>query len=246
VERKKHTFTVGGAFFAGLIAAPAAILLVNEFIGRPMGFEIPVLSMLAGIAIAYAMGEGVGRLACISFGCCYGKPLSACPPWMARLFARRHFVFSGETKKIAYAHHLQGQEVIPIQAMTAILYGASGLLGCYLILEGLAGYALIEALVVTQGWRTISEFFRADYRGTGRITAYQIMALTSMFFAFFLFFLLPENGRRLPDLTAGLQSFWDPAIILGLGVLWMGSFLYTGRSRVTGAIVQVNVQAERI
>jgi hypothetical protein len=30
---------------------------------------------------------------------------------------------------------------------------------------------------VTQVWRFLSEFLRADYRGSGRISAYQVMAL---------------------------------------------------------------------
>jgi hypothetical protein len=246
VEGKRHTFTVGGAFFAGLLVAPAAILLVNITVGERMGFDISMLHMLAAMSVAYAMGEGVGRLACISFGCCYGKPLSACHPLVGRIFARWHFVFSGETKKIAYAHQLDGQKVVPIQGLTAALYCASGLLGCYLFLKGFVSCALIETLVVTQGWRILSEFFRADYRGTGRLTAYQIMAVLSIVYAFFLFFMLPVSGSGPPDLTAGLQSLWDPGIILCLGAVWLCSFFYTGRSRVIGATVHFYVMKENI
>jgi hypothetical protein len=80
VEGKANTFTVGGASFVGLITAPWIIQFINEEMGVRMDFNVPVLSVLAAIAIAYAVGEGIGRLACISFGCCYGKPLSACHP----------------------------------------------------------------------------------------------------------------------------------------------------------------------
>ncbi|MFH1080860.1 MAG: prolipoprotein diacylglyceryl transferase family protein [Pseudomonadota bacterium] len=246
VEGKRHTFTVGGAFFAGLFAAPAAILLVNITMGERLGFDIPALHMLAAMSIAYTVGEGVGRLACISFGCCYGKPLSACHPLIGRVFARWHFVFSGETKKIAYAHQLDGQKVLPIQGLTAALYCASGLLGCYLFLKGFTSCALIETLIISQGWRILSEFFRADYRGTGRITAYQVMAVLSVVYVFFLFFMLPVSGSGPPDLTAGLKSLWDPCVILCLGALWLCSFIYTGRSRVTGATVHYFVVKENI
>jgi hypothetical protein len=246
VEGKRHTFTVGGAFFTGLFVAPAAILLVNITLGERTGSDIPMLHMLAAMSVAYTMGEGVGRLACISFGCCYGKPLSACHPLVGRIFTRWHFVFSGETKKIAYAHQLDGRKVVPIQGLTAALYCASGLLGCYLFLEGFAPYALIETLVVTQGWRILSEFFRADYRGTGRISTYQIMAVLSVAYAFFLLYMMPVSGSGPPDLTAGLKSLWDPGVILCLGALWLFSFLYTGRSRVTGAKVYFYVVKENI
>jgi hypothetical protein len=246
VEGKRHTFTVGGAFFTGLFVAPAVILIVNITMGVRMGFDIPVLHILAAMSVAYAMGEGLGRLACISFGCCYGKPLSDCHPLVGRIFARWHFVFSGETKKIAYAHQLDGRKVVPIQGLTAALYCASGLLGCYLFLKGFVSCALIETLIITQGWRILSEFFRADYRGTGRMTAYQIMAILSVAYAFFLFFMLPVSGSGPPDLTAGLQSLWDPGIILCLGALWLCSFLYTGRSRVTGATAHFYVVKENI
>ena len=72
VEKKKNTFTVGGAAFAGIVLAPGAVWLYYRLAGDPsFGLVTPVL---AAMSIAYAVGEGVGRLACISFGCCYGKP----------------------------------------------------------------------------------------------------------------------------------------------------------------------------
>ena len=64
---------------------------------------MPMLETMGAIFIAYAFGEGIGRLACISFGCCYGKPLSECNPLIERIFQRWNFAFQGKTKKIAYA-----------------------------------------------------------------------------------------------------------------------------------------------
>jgi hypothetical protein len=51
--------------------------------------------------IAYAFGEGLGRLACISFGCCYGVALPEAHPLLRHMFDRWHFVFSGSMKKIS-------------------------------------------------------------------------------------------------------------------------------------------------
>jgi hypothetical protein len=246
VEGKANTFTVGGASFAGLITGPWIIQLINGTLGVRMGFAAPVLSVLAAVSVAYAVGEGIGRLACISFGCCYGKPLSACHPLLQRLFHGRSFVFSGETKKIAYAHHLDGQEVIPIQAVTALLLTGAGLLGCYGFLKGFPFTTFAGLLTVTQAWRALSEFLRADYRGTGRITAYQVMALLSIVYAFLLLPLFPIVGDSTPDLWAGLYALWDPAVLLFFEILWVVTFIHTGRSRVTGATIHLHVVKEEI
>jgi hypothetical protein len=82
---------------------------------------------LAAIMIAYAFGEGLGRLACISFGCCYGVALQEAHPLLRRVFDRWHFVFFGDTKKISYASGLAGKQVVPIQAITLLLYIGIGL-----------------------------------------------------------------------------------------------------------------------
>ncbi|TSA45148.1 MAG: prolipoprotein diacylglyceryl transferase [Deltaproteobacteria bacterium] len=246
VEGRVNTFTVGGASFVGLIAAPWIIQFINREMGIRMGFHAPVLRVLAAIAIAYAVGEGIGRLACISFGCCYGKPLSSCHPMLQRIFEGRAFIFSGQTKKIAYAHHLDGREVIPIQAVTAILFTGAGMLGCYGFLKGFHFATFAGLLVVTQAWRALSEFVRADYRGTGSITAYQVMAVLSVIYAFLLLAFFPADGGELPDLMVGLLTLWDPGVILFFELLWIAAFVHTGRSRVTGATVRLHVVKENI
>ena len=70
VEKKPSTFSVGAASFACIIIAPWIILLVNLTAGKWLLFHLPVIETLAAMVIAYAFGEGIGRLACISFGCC--------------------------------------------------------------------------------------------------------------------------------------------------------------------------------
>ena len=246
VEGKANTFTVGGASFIGLIASPWIVLAMNWTLGSRLGFSIPVLSVLAAISIAYALGEGVGRLACISFGCCYGKPLSECSPLIRRIFRGRGFIFSGATNKIAYADHLDGSEVVPIQALTALLLTGSGLFGCYFFLKGFHFTTFAVLLVVTQAWRILSEFLRADYRGKGRISAYQIMALIAIVYTFVLLTLFPTTGGKTPDLREGLLALWKPDVILFFEMIWGAAFIYTGRSRMTGASVRLHVVRERI
>ena len=120
--------TVGGASFVGIIAAPWIVWLLNETLGQVLHYRVDLICALAALSISYALGEGLGRLACISFGCCYGKPLSESHPLLRRVLDERSFIFRGKTKKIAYAGHMDGVKVVPIQAITAILYVGAGLL----------------------------------------------------------------------------------------------------------------------
>lgn len=246
VEGKRHTFTVAGAFFVALIAAPPVLWLFNETLAPLLGVRIPFMPTLATMAIAYIIGEGIGRLACISFGCCYGKPLSLAHPWLARLFENRCFVFLGETKKIAYAGGLEGQRVIPIQAITALIYVASGLAAALLFLYSHYLAAFLFALLVSQLWRALSETQRADYRGGGRLSAYQWMSLTATLYALAIALLLSDTPTPAASLDHGLAAIWDPAVLLFLQGLWLTAFLYMGRSSVTQAKVELSVCRERI
>ncbi|WP_298273325.1 prolipoprotein diacylglyceryl transferase family protein [Geobacter sp.] len=246
VEKKAHTFTVGGAVFVGIIIAPWLIPLVNRTAGAALGFYLPPLATLAAIAIAYSFGEGLGRMACISFGCCYGKPLRDAPSLLRRIFAGSCFIFSGGTKKIAYAHGLEGVKVLPVQAVTAVLYTVCGLCASGLFLEGESAAAFIVATAVTQIWRFLSETLRADYRGEGRVSPYQIMGILGVLYAMGSAFFLRGEASRGTNLGVALAALWDPAMILFLQALWLAIFFYTGRSTVTGATLTFHVRRERI
>lgn len=246
VEKKAHTFTVGGAVFVGIVVAPWLILLLNRTAGTAHGFFLPPLATLAAIAIAYSFGEGLGRLACISFGCCYGKPLRDAPAPLRRLFAGRGFIFSGPLKKITYAHGLDGVAVLPVQAITAVLYALCGLVATALFLAGKTGVAFVTATAVTQLWRFLSEMLRADYRGEGRVSPYQIMGVLGVVYAGGATFLLRNQPWRGADLAGAVAALWQPATIVFLQALWLAIFLYTGRSTVTGAELSFHVHRERV
>ena len=204
------------------------------------------MSAYAAIAIAYAFGEGLGRMACISFGCCYGKPLSSSSLFLKKLFTGRGFVFSGRTKKIAYAGGLEATEVIPIQAITAVSYSVCGMIAAGMFLSGHIMGAFLLATIITQGWRSFSETLRADYRGEGSISAYQVMGIIGVMYAVAVAFFLAHEPTGRPDLSAGLISLWSPALILFLQGIWMIIFFYTGRSTVTGATLSFYVHRDRI
>lgn len=241
VEGKAHTFTVGGAVFVGIVAAPWMVQLVNR-LGE---FNMPVLTTLAAISIAYAFGEGLGRLACISFGCCYGKPVKECRPRTQKFFARWNFAFHEETRKIAYASQLEGEPVVPIQAITALLYVGCGLVGTYLFLLGATGIAFSLMVIITQGWRVLSETQRADYRGGNRISVYQVMGMLAIPYALLCLKLFPVHAATM-RLAAGLDNFWQPETLFFLQLVGLVIFVYTGRSTVTGASLSYHVHHDRI
>ena len=246
VEKKAHTFTVGGAVFVGVILAPAVIWLVDRTLGQALAFSISPAAALAALAIAYAFGEGLGRLSCISFGCCYGKPLDDAPSWLQRLFAGRSFVFYGKTRKIAYAGGLEGTKVLPVQALTAVIYSCIALISTTLFLHSMYGLSFVLALALTQGWRVFSETLRADYRGAGTFSAYQVMGLISILYGMAVILLAPGEAMPPPASAAGLTALWHPAPLLFLQAVWLGIFLYTGRSTVTGATLSFHVHQDRI
>jgi prolipoprotein diacylglyceryltransferase len=246
VERKRSTFTVGGASFVGLITAPLAIGAFNYYWSETYGFEIPPLPAMAAISVAYLFGEGVGRLACISYGCCYGRPLRETPIMIRRLFRNFSFCFTGKIKKIAYESGLEGVPVVPIQAMTSSLFVICGLLTTLLFLQGRFGLAFGLAICFTHFWRIISETLRADFRGGRKFSTYQRLSLLSIGFAVFLLWILPADEPLYPILLSGLQILWQPAVLLVLQFLWVVLFLVTGNSLVTGSVLDFHVHSDRI
>ncbi|HQP31427.1 MAG TPA: prolipoprotein diacylglyceryl transferase [Deltaproteobacteria bacterium] len=245
VEGKRHTATVGGAMFLGLLMAPLLLWVSGRILPARMGTQVPAIVILACMAVTYTLGEGIGRLACISFGCCYGKPVANLPAWLRTVFEPLGVTFRGPTKKIAYAHGLDGVKVVPIQAVTAVIHAVAALAGVWLFLEGAYGAAFLSALVVTQVWRVASEFLRADFRGSLSLSAYQVMAALAVVIAIVVVSLY-NAPFRVPHIVDGLSMLWHPLALLFLQGLWLAVFYSSGRSSVTGARVSLHVIHERI
>jgi hypothetical protein len=246
VEGKSYTFTVAGAFFVGMLAAPLILRIFNLLLNQSRLSEIPVIPALAALVIVSAIGEGLGRIACISFGCCYGKPLAEVHPALRRVFGKWNFVFSGEMKKISYASGMGGREVVPIQAITSILYVAVGLLATLLFLKGLFSLAFLLAVVTTQGWRSLSEVLRADYRGQGKVTPYQIMGIIAICYSSAFVASLSMDPLASPKLAVGIEALWRPEVVLFLQALWAIVFIVFGKSMVTGSQISFRLYEDRI
>ena len=241
VEGKLYGFTVGGATFVGILMAPWAIMVLRW--SGLLDKRIDPMAVFAALSIAYAFGEGLGRLACISFGCCFGKPLEECRPWVRRFFNRSHFVFTGSTKKIAYTKGLSGINVLPVQALTVIVCSTVGLLGTGLFLLERFTTAFLVSMIITQLWRAYSETLRTDYRGEKKISAYQKMSVIGAAYAIGMVIILGgmESGKLQVNIISGITSLWDPFVILSLQIIWIAVFFFTGRSTVTGSFLTFHV-----
>ncbi|MBI5572526.1 MAG: prolipoprotein diacylglyceryl transferase [Desulfomonile tiedjei] len=246
VEKKHHTLTIGGASFLGVLVTPGILWCANAIAESAANLPVPMVPALASLSIAYAIGEGVGRLACISFGCCYGKPLADCSPWIRRAIGAHGFVFSGSTKKIAYEGGSLGKEVVPIQAMTSAVFLGIGLVSMFLYLGNHHFAAVAVSIVMTQTWRALSETLRADYRGGGTFSAYQVMAVVAAIYTLGLLWILPAEPVPPASLAAGVTALWDPVVPFALQSLGLAVFLFSGRSRVTGSTLSFHVLPDRL
>jgi Prolipoprotein diacylglyceryl transferase len=250
VEKIPGTHTIGGAVFVVVLLAPCVIHGVSALLHASLAYPPistgQILALMSALAVAYAYGEGLGRIACISFGCCWGKRVDQLKGWQRWLFNRFHFVFQGHTKKIAYASQMAGVPVIPIQAITAAIHFVVGSIGLWLFLTGRFGAALIVTMSVTQLWRFGSEFLRADYRGSGRVTVYQWMALACVLLSLGYVWVLqtPADLLKLdvkPDLLLGLKALWSPSQMIALQLMGLLIFRLTGKSSVTRGSLRLSV-----
>jgi prolipoprotein diacylglyceryltransferase len=236
VEHRRGTFTVGGAVFAAALFLPWTTVVLDSLLGSD--HAVPIISALA---VAYPLGEGIGRLACISFGCCYGRRLDQCGPGLRALFGWRPAVVVGGTRKAAYEGQCEGVPLVPVPALSALVLSFAGLAGVPLFLDGNFRAAAVLSLSVAFLWRFTSEFLRADYRGKGRLSAYQWMALACLAYIVSALEWLSAPTRR-PDIHHGLTLLGSPVVVLALAALGVVAFVYLGVSKMTTATVRLGVR----
>ena len=233
VEGRRNGFTVAGTLFVGVLVAPA-IFLGLDAVRDTLGFQFPVGAALAAACTAFVLGEGVGRLACISFGCCYGKPVSETKSWLRWFSSRFYFRFFGTSKKIAFAGGLEGVKVVPVQAMTATVHSLVALACMLLFFADEFGWTIALAMGTTQPWRILSETFRADFLGTGTISPYQVMAGVTTIAALWAPYLFAEASST-AVFEQGVEVLATAEVFIFLQALWLFLFVYMGRSMQTGS-----------
>jgi len=133
-----------------------------------------------------------------------------------------------------------------VQAITSCVFAVSGLIGIAMFLTQHFRLAALIPLLASWGWRACSEWLRADYRGTSRISVYQLMAIVAIAYLTATIALMPASEQLAPDLQAGFAQLTSAPVILLLQVLWVGLFLYYGRSRVTASTLSFHIVTDRI
>jgi prolipoprotein diacylglyceryltransferase len=236
VEHRRGTFTVGGAVFVAALFLPWTTLALDSLFGSD--HAVPIISALA---VAYPLGEGIGRLACISFGCCYGRRLDQCGPGLRALFGWCPAVVVGATRKAAYEGQCEGVPLVPAPALSALVLSFAGLAGVPVFLGGHFRAAAGLSLGLAFLWRFASEFLRADHRGQGRLSAYQWMALACLAYIGSALSLLSAPRLR-PDIHPGLTLLASPFTMLALAAIGVVVFVYLGVSKMTTATVRLGVR----
>lgn len=139
----------GGVFYGGLLAAIAACLWFFH------KHRLSTWQMADLIAPSLALGHAVGRLGCLSAGCCYGKPATAA--WA--------ITFTDE-----YARSIVGVPLgVPLHPTQ--LYEAGAELAIFVTLVLLArkkrfdGQIFWTYVILYAIARFVIEFFRGDPRG---------------------------------------------------------------------------------
>ncbi len=72
------------------------------------------------------------------------------------------------------------------------------------------------------------------------------MGALAIFIALALFSFLPAEDAITPDLSAGIEAAWHPAVVLFLQSLWAIVFVWFGKSMVTGAEISFHLHHDRI
>ncbi|MCX8097611.1 MAG: hypothetical protein N3F11_01115 [Casimicrobiaceae bacterium] len=229
--------TIGGAVFVAIVAALPALALTQEILAA---LGLPPLDGAVTVACAaacYVLGESIGRLACLSFGCCYGKPIAQCTPLQRALYGPTATVYRGRMKKIAYESNLAEEPVVAVQSIACVLLFALFVIAVWLLWRGWVAASLIVAVSGSQLWRAYSETLRADFRGREGFTAYQGMAVVAALLApLYAWWLQVEPGfRPVADARAGWTAVFRIEVLLTCQALGLAMLYLMGRSYVTSA-----------
>lgn len=241
VEKNPHGFTVGGASFVGILLSPWLLQACDAIAKAVFGVNIPVMSLLAAMSIAYVLGEGIGRLACLSFGCCYGKPVHLAAPWLQRCCALSDHRYIGHTRKASFAGELEGVRVVPVQSATCVVYTLLAVGSTSLFFHQQHTTALLLSLLGSQCWRLVSEQWRADFRGTHKyLSPYQWMSVLACVYIVAVSAWLPQDNTT-TDVAPGISALWQPEVIITLQIITLAIFFYTGSSTITEAHIRFDL-----
>jgi phosphatidylglycerol:prolipoprotein diacylglycerol transferase len=105
------------AFYGGVAATTVAVLCTVEV------HDIPVMPLLDSFALGLPLGHAIGRVGCLTYGCCHGRPTAA--SWSIR--------FTNPESKVVWYSKLADVRLHPTQ-----LYECLGGVAVFALLVGLA------------------------------------------------------------------------------------------------------------
>ncbi len=237
--------TIGGAVFAVLVAAMPA-MAITQAVAKFLGWHaFSPAALTAAAAIAYVLGEAIGRLACLSFGCCYGRPIDTCTSLQKALYSKFTETYRGRFKKIAFAGGLHDRAVIAVQSIACALLFGLFLISLWLFWRGHFAMSLIVALGGSQLWRAYSEQLRADYRGRDGFTLYQAMALVgaALSAAFAAIYAQPSDAQIVALAARGWTAIVRVEVLVACQALAVMILFYMGRSSITSSRLELVLNA---
>lgn len=189
-ENPREIFSVStlrstGVFYGGLLLALGAAAWYVAKKG------LPVWTMADLTAPGIALGQAIGRIGCLSAGCCYGKPTSM--PW-------------GIAFTDPYAHDNVGVPLnVPLHPTQ--IYESIGVFFLFLFLmwrlskKHITGLIILEYLTLYAVLRFAIEFFRGDDRGFvlyGLLSTSQFIAVLTALGSAAVYYFLLRRSREVP------------------------------------------------
>ncbi len=172
-----------GVYYGGLLLALAASAW---YLRRA---KLPAWKVADLCAPGIALGQAIGRLGCLSAGCCYGKPTTL--PW-------------GITFTSQYAFDNVGVPLnIPLHPTQLYESISTFLLFIYLMWRlrknHFTGQIILEYLFIYAGLRFIIEFFRDDERGFvlhGLLSTSQFIGILTLLGTAATFYYLKHRSKE--------------------------------------------------
>jgi phosphatidylglycerol:prolipoprotein diacylglycerol transferase len=177
------TLRSAGVYYGGLLVALAA---AAWFLAKK---HLPAWKVADLAAPGIALGQAIGRLGCLSAGCCYGKPTHM--PW-------------GITFTDPYAYNNVGVTLNTPLHPTQI-YESLGTFALFLFLmwrlpkKHMNGQILLEYMTIYALLRFVIEFFRNDDRGFvlyGLLSTSQFIAILTILGSGVVYYVLRRRSRE--------------------------------------------------
>lgn len=174
-------FASGGeALYGGMAGGIAAGILLAKW------WRLPLATLTDAVSVALPIGIAVGRIGCLSVGCCHGSPCSSA--WYSVEYPKAVDVRGQIVGTEAFVRHLQEGRITesagrsaPVHAVPIYESGACVAIASVMYLlwrrRIATGHLLPLFLILYSAWRFVAEYFRVEPRiGESPFTIYQAIS----------------------------------------------------------------------